>query len=76
MEASSGKQFRGIIAHYAVLSAQGGYAPPCRSRISGGDHGKATPVPMPNTAVKLPSADDTWAAAPRENRSLPDFIPQ
>ena len=34
---------------------------------------KVTPVPIPNTAVKLLSADDTWMVASRENRSLPDL---
>ena len=37
----------------------------------GGDYEKVTPVPIPNTAVKLLSADDTWVVTPRENRSLP-----
>ncbi len=34
----------------------------------GGDYRKDTPVPIPNTAVKLPSADDTWLVTARENR--------
>ena len=38
---------------------------------AGGYYEKATPVPIPNTAVKLLSADDTWVVTPRENRSLP-----
>jgi hypothetical protein len=41
--------------------------------ISGGNYGKETPVPIPNTAVKLSSAGDTEAAALRENRSSPDI---
>lgn len=32
---------------------------------------EATPVPIPNTAVKLLSADDTWRGTARESRSLP-----
>ena len=37
----------------------------------GDSSGEATPVPIPNTEVKLSSAEDTQGAAPRENRSLP-----
>jgi len=33
--------------------------------ICGGVSGKATPVPIPNTAVKLPSANGTWAVRPQ-----------
>ncbi len=29
------------------------------------------PVPIPNTAVKLNSAEDTWLETARENRSTP-----
>ena len=32
----------------------------CNRQLSGGDGGEATPVPMPNTAVKLSSADGSW----------------
>ncbi len=31
------------------------------------------PVPIPNTVVKLFSADDTWRETARESRSLPVF---
>ena len=41
--------------------------------MSGGNDRKETPVPIPNTEVKLPSADDTWTATSRESRSLPDL---
>ena len=44
-----------------------------RSKSSGGDYEKATPVPIPNTAVKLLSAENTWMATSRENRSPPDL---
>ena len=37
----------------------------------GGNGKKATPVPIPNTEVKLLSADDTWGAAPWESRTSP-----
>ena len=42
-------------------------------KTSGGYYEKATPVPIPNTAVKLLSAEDTWLATARENRSPPDL---
>ena len=34
---------------------------------------EGTPVPIPNTEVKLDSAEDTWVAAPWENRKMPTF---
>ena len=40
----------------------------------GDSSGEATPVPIPNTAVKLSSAEDTERAAFRENRSSPGFL--
>ena len=42
-------------------------------QFSGGNNEKVTPVPIPNTAVKLLSAQDTWLVTARENRSLPDL---
>ena len=33
----------------------------------------ATPVPIPNTAVKHLSADNTWLETARESKSLPDL---
>ena len=38
---------------------------------AGGDDAEDTPVPIPNTEVKLRSADDTWRATARESRKLP-----
>ena len=35
---------------------------------SGDDSGKDTPVPIPNTEVKLPYAENTWWATAREHR--------
>ena len=32
-----------------------------------------TPVPIPNTAVKHLSADNTWLDTARESKSLPDL---
>ena len=41
--------------------------------FSGGNDEKVTPVPIPNTAVKLLSADDTWLVTARKSKSLPDL---
>ena len=41
----------------------------------GDPSGEATPVPIPNTEVKLSSAEDTQGVAPRENRSSPGSLP-
>jgi LysM repeat protein len=40
----------------------------------GDSSGEATPVPIPNTEVKLSSAEDTERAAFRENRSSPGLF--
>ena len=40
----------------------------------GDSSGEATPVPIPNTEVKLSSAEDTERAAFREHRSSPGFL--
>src|SRR6478752_5190227 len=37
--------------------------------MSRDDGGKVTPVPIPNTEVKLSSADGTWTAGSRESRT-------
>ena len=42
-------------------------------KFSGGYYEKVTPVPIPNTVVKLLSADDTWRVASWESRSPPDL---
>ena len=39
--------------------------------LAGDDDAEVTPVPIPNTEVKLCSADDTWREAARESRKLP-----
>ena len=44
------------------------------SQVSGRNSREDTPVPIPNTEVKLSSADGTWGAGPRKSRSLPDLI--
>src|SRR3954468_12322890 len=38
---------------------------------SGDDSEKVTPVPIPNTEVKLLSADGSWGMRPCESRTLP-----
>ena len=41
-------------------------------RIKCGDDGlKDTPVPMPNTEVKLQRAESSWGIAPCEDRASP-----
>jgi LysM repeat protein len=44
------------------------------ARNPGDTSGEAIPVPIPNTEVKLSSAEDTERAAFRENRSSPGFL--
>ena len=41
--------------------------------MSGGDSEEVTPVPIPNTEVKLLSADGSWDTRPCESRTLPGF---
>ena len=52
-----------------LFSFQGAEKP--LKRESGDYSEEATPVPIPNTAVKLFSADDTWREAARESRTSP-----
>ena len=40
---------------------------------SGGYDEEATPVPIPNTVVKLFGADNTWLETAWEDRALPDI---
>ena len=42
------------------------------SKKSGDDGEKDPPVPIPNTEVKLFSADGTWRETARESRTLPE----
>ena len=44
------------------------------SRFSGDNNEEEIPVPMPNTEVKLLSAEDTCELPCWENRKLPDFF--
>ena len=54
---------------YAVLRVQ-------TLNHTGGDYCEATPVPIPNTEVKLACAENTWLETAREDRLLPVYIPQ
>ena len=51
-----------------------GVADHIQQQDPGDSSGEAIPVPIPNTAVKLSSAEDTERAAFRENRSSPGFL--
>ena len=55
--------------HYTVLRV----LKTPEKNISGDHNGEATPVPIPNTEVKLSGAEDTWLETARENMSLPDL---
>ena len=48
-----------ILFNVTLFSSQGSI----RTRIVGADDGEGTPVPIPNTAVKLTRADNTWLEA-------------
>ena len=41
------------------------------TKKSGGDGEEVTPVPIPNTEVKLFSADGSWDSRPCESRTSP-----
>ena len=54
-----------VLPHSKLFFIQfSGYDP----EIVGADGGEGTPVPIPNTAVKLTCADNTWLVAAREDR--------
>jgi len=60
----------------SLWNARGASAPTQTKKnfkVSGGHGGEETPVPIPNTEVKLASADGTWGETPWESRSPPDF---
>ena len=66
---SSGLRLRPLTPATAVRIR---YGSPLRRRhyvgaeqLVGVDDGEGTPVPIPNTAVKLTRADDTWLEAAR-----------
>ena len=41
------------------------------SQIVGIDGGEGTPVPIPNTEVKLTCAENTWLATARKDKKMP-----
>ena len=43
-------------------------------RIVGAYGNEVTPVPIPNTEVKLIYVDDTWLATAWETKAVPTFI--
>ena len=45
-----------------------------KAMISGDNSKEDTPVPIPNTEVKLFSADDTWWATAWKSKTLPDML--
>ena len=55
------------ITHRIVAPAFVGSIPITHPKTQSSDNGgEVTPVPIPNTEVKLSSADGTWAEAPGE----------
>ena len=44
------------------------------NEIVGVDYNEGPPVPIPNTEVKLISAEDTWLETARDNRKMPTQI--
>ena len=54
----------------ASHAGNGGSIPPRVTKV-GDNNAEVPPVPIPNTVVKLSSAEDTWRVTARENRSLP-----
>ena len=43
------------------------------NKIVGVDYNEGPPVPIPNTEVKLISAEDTWLEPARDNRKMPTY---
>ena len=54
-------------SHISILVCFIQFSGPDPEKVSV-DDGEGTPVPIPNTAVKLTRADDTWLEAARDNR--------
>ena len=52
------------VFHCSILSVQ-------QRILAGVNDGEVPPVPIPNTTVKLTSAENTWMETSRENRSMP-----
>ena len=43
------------------------------NKIVGVDYNEGPPVPIPNTEVKLISAENTWLETARDNRKMPTY---
>src|SRR4029078_13528827 len=57
-----------------LASASGGGTPGKHLQFPGGHRREVTPVPIPNTEVKLSTADGTAWETAWESRSLPDYL--
>ena len=42
-----------------------------KKKTAGDNDGEGPPVPIPNTAVKLTGAENTWMVTSREDKSSP-----
>ena len=61
----------GLLYGFEGTYLEKGYTP---YKVFGGNDERATPVPIPNTAVKSLSAENTRLETIRENRSLPELF--
>ena len=59
--------------HFVADGGNINKSPKQRQRV-GTDYDEGPPVPIPNTEVKLISAEDTWLATARDNRKAPTQI--
>ena len=63
------RKVRYLCSVFRVYTLSGVNSGSCEiGEIVGVDGGEGTPVPIPNTAVKLTCADNTWLVAAREDR--------
>ena len=62
--------FIASLVHCSILSVQ-----KCIF-IVGVYYAEGPPVPIPNTVVKLSSAENTWLETARENKSMPTSAPE
>ena len=58
--------FSNILCYYMGVASEDD-----KNWIVGVDDDEGPPVPIPNTEVKLISAEDTWLATARDNRKVP-----
>ena len=62
------------MAEHSAVNRRVGGSSPLHGAISGDDGEKVTPVPIPNTMVKLLSANGTARETEWKSRTLPDII--